>query len=331
MLNLVKTLFAVVVLTTSTYSNAQSTNCSSVIVNVSSGTLDDAIGWNISGGASGWPQASGGVGITNDCILDGCYLFNMYASNGWGGSILTLTVNDELVYEGTLESGSYGGVDFQIGTSIPCEDPCVLVDCQEGYECINGDCIELVSYGCEYEGELYPFGSLIDQECNACSCTAGFNPNTDGFWSCTEMACGCTDAQGTYYNNGDHWSIDDCTDCFCDAGEVSCMAMSCAEPECENPIFIEGVCCAVCVEESNCQDISINLTAGWNMIGFACTENTDAIVSFASILNKLVIVKDGAGQAYLPEWEFNGIGDLERGYGYLLKVSEEITDFNICE
>tara|TARA_B110000977_G_scaffold144299_1_gene183182 strand:- start:1155 stop:2150 length:996 start_codon:yes stop_codon:yes gene_type:complete len=327
----VKNLLALVVLMCSSYSYAQSLDCTSVLVNVSSGSQDNAIGWNISGGNSGWPQASGGVGTISDCILDGCYVFNMYASDGWGGSELTLTVNQEVVYVGTLEEGSYAGVDFQIGTSIPCEDPCALVDCLEGYECINGDCFEMISYGCEYEGELYSFGSSIDQECNTCSCQAGFNPNANGFWMCTEIACGCTDDQGGFYSEGEYWSIDDCTDCFCEAGEVVCMAMSCPEPECENPIYVEGECCAVCVEEPNCQDISITLSAGWNMIGFACAENTDAIASFASILDKIIIVKDGAGLAYLPEWEFNGIGNLERGYGYLLKVSEEIPEFNICE
>ena len=56
---------------------------------------------------------------------------------------------------------------------------------------------------------------------------AEFNSNADGFWSCTEMTCGCTDAQGNFYNDGDQWSIEkNSTDCFCDAGKVSCMAMS---------------------------------------------------------------------------------------------------------
>ena len=30
-------------------------------------------------------------------------------------------------------------------------------------------------------------------------------------------------------------------------------------------------------------------------------------------------------------FDFNGVGDLERGYGYLIKVTEEINNFNICE
>jgi hypothetical protein len=67
------------------------------------------------------------------------------------------------------------------------------------------------------------------------------------------------------------------------------------------------------------------------MIGFSCTENTDAVIAFSSIQENIIIVKDGSGNAYLPDWDFNGIGELERGYGYLIKVSQEINDYNICD
>jgi hypothetical protein len=67
------------------------------------------------------------------------------------------------------------------------------------------------------------------------------------------------------------------------------------------------------------------------MIGFACAENIDAEVAFSSIQDKIVIAKDAQGNAYLPSFGFNGIGDLERGYGYLIKVSDEITNYNICD
>ena len=67
------------------------------------------------------------------------------------------------------------------------------------------------------------------------------------------------------------------------------------------------------------------------MIGFACSENINALSAFGEIQDKIIIAKDGAGNAYLPNWDFNGIGYLERGYGYLIKVSEEISNYNICE
>jgi len=37
----------------------------------------------------------------------------------------------------------------------------------------------------------------------------------------------------------------------------------------------------------------------------------------------LVIAKDYNGQAYLPEWDFNGIGDMLPGQGYQLKINND--------
>ena len=39
--------------------------------------------------------------------------------------------------------------------------------------------------------------------------------------------------------------------------------------------------------------------------------------------DNLVIVKDTYGNAYLPEWDFNGIGDMIPGQGYQLKTNTE--------
>lgn len=98
-------------------------------------------------------------------------------------------------------------------------------------------------------------------------------------------------------------------------------------------LFISTLCFAQgqVNPNSNCGGISITVNNGWNMIGFSCSENTDAIEVFSSIQDKIVIAKDASGNAYLPSFNFNGIGDLERGYGYLLKVTEEINNYNICE
>jgi len=159
-------------------------------------------------------------------------------------------------------------------------------------------------------------------------------------WDCGEIQIECTSFSGITITEVGFWENPNDP---CDAGECSPtgefygIIIDCAQwmgMPCDGEWILEdGDCCATCVETppSDCEDISITLTNGWNMIGFSCTQNTDAISAFASIANNLVIVKDGAGNAYLPDWEFNGIGNLERGYGYLLKVSQEITDYNICE
>jgi hypothetical protein len=76
--------------------------------------------------------------------------------------------------------------------------------------------------------------------------------------------------------------------------------------------------------------ISIDLQSGWNLFGYVCQEPEDVIDALSSYLDFIVIVKDYEGQAYLPEWDYNGIGDLKPGYGYQIKVIENIPDFNLC-
>ena len=67
----------------------------------------------------------------------------------------------------------------------------------------------------------------------------------------------------------------------------------------------------------------INLIEGWNMIAYYPTLSISADLIFTELTsnNNLIIVKDYIGNAYLPEWDYNGIGDLEPGKGYQLKVN----------
>ena len=67
---------------------------------------------------------------------------------------------------------------------------------------------------------------------------------------------------------------------------------------------------------------SVDIIAGWNMIGYLATEARDAKDVLADIngSGNLIIAKDYNGKAYLPEWDFNGIGDMHPGQGYQLKT-----------
>ena len=84
------------------------------------------------------------------------------------------------------------------------------------------------------------------------------------------------------------------------------------------------------INEIECFNYNINLNQGWSLIGFGCESNTDAQVVFLPIIDHLIIAKDGLGNAYLPEWNFNGLGNLERGFGYQIKIAEGIENYNIC-
>jgi len=78
------------------------------------------------------------------------------------------------------------------------------------------------------------------------------------------------------------------------------------------------------------QDIPLELQEGWNLFGFTCLESINVINAFSLIEESVIILKDNGGLSYLPEWNFNGIGDLQYSRGYQIKLTQEITDFQFC-
>ncbi len=79
------------------------------------------------------------------------------------------------------------------------------------------------------------------------------------------------------------------------------------------------------------EDNPIALGAGWNMVGYLRNAPADAAAVFADInaTSNLVIAKDYSGSAYLPEFSYNGIGDMNPGQGYQLKTVEaDVLQYN---
>ena len=64
------------------------------------------------------------------------------------------------------------------------------------------------------------------------------------------------------------------------------------------------------------------LREGWNLIGYLKLESSPAETILADLVEQenLIIAKDDNGYAYLPQWNFNGIGNFNPGKGYQLKV-----------
>jgi thiol-disulfide isomerase/thioredoxin len=68
---------------------------------------------------------------------------------------------------------------------------------------------------------------------------------------------------------------------------------------------------------------TIELSAGWSIFStYMQPANMDLTNILADISNLVVIVKDYTGLAYLPDWDYNGIGNLNNNQGYQIKVSE---------
>ena len=72
------------------------------------------------------------------------------------------------------------------------------------------------------------------------------------------------------------------------------------------------------------EENSVVLSAGWNMIGYLRMEAAPADLVLADLNDSgnLVIAKNYLGSAFIPEFNFNGIGDFEPGQGYQLKTNE---------
>lgn len=87
------------------------------------------------------------------------------------------------------------------------------------------------------------------------------------------------------------------------------------------------------VEDLNSTVLPANiiLNQGWNMFGYVCYESQDVEQVFEPIVNDVVIVKNNSGQAFLPEWDFNGIGNLNYAEGYQIKMHSTINDFSLCD
>ena len=67
----------------------------------------------------------------------------------------------------------------------------------------------------------------------------------------------------------------------------------------------------------------INLPLGWSMFSsHIIVDDMDVISLIEPISDDVIIVKNGEGAAYLVEYQFNAIGDLEVGQGYVVKTTQ---------
>ena len=82
--------------------------------------------------------------------------------------------------------------------------------------------------------------------------------------------------------------------------------------------------------EASYEYIPLFLPHGWSMFGYTCNEPLNVTDGFVPIKDKIILVKDHYGNAYLPEWNFNSIGDLIFSRGYQIKLYEEINNFQFC-
>jgi len=98
-------------------------NC--VNLNLSSGSFASEVSWTLTDGL-GVIVANGGAPTNIDlCLVDDCYVFNMFDNfaDGWNGATYTFTINGIPSYAGTLPSGATGSANIGIPGQCGCTDP----------------------------------------------------------------------------------------------------------------------------------------------------------------------------------------------------------------
>lgn len=70
---------------------------------------------------------------------------------------------------------------------------------------------------------------------------------------------------------------------------------------------------------------TLQLRAGWNLVGYTGTTPMRIEDAFAPIVDVLILAKDQEGGGYSPEYGINSIGELLPGHGYSVFISNAVT------
>ena len=239
--------------------------------------------------------------------------------------------------------------DLGSHTSCVGVDPCASVVCEDGFECVDGDCIEIVEpVGCDAPTDwnvivtgsnhtiVIPSESIVtlaDGNVLDHANVGVFYTNDDGNLACAgsaEITPGETvqiaamgddtttpELDGLVSGADLVWMIADCY------GNVfAANATYAAGPE----IFtINGITTVSAITEapSGPSEQELSFATGWSMFStYMIPADLDLANLLSPIVDQVIIAKDYLGAAYLPEWNFNGIGDLTLGQGYQIKTTE---------
>ena len=77
----------------------------------------------------------------------------------------------------------------------------------------------------------------------------------------------------------------------------------------------------ICGEYKLPEENPITLNQGWGMFSYLRLEPANVVDVLSDFTEDVIIVKDIVGNVYLPDWNFNAIGNLEAGKGYQIKMN----------
>lgn len=178
--------------------------------------------------------------------------------------------------------------------------------------CINGECFHVLKSCNDFN------------DCTRDSCINGtcvFHPlcQLDDGDLCTSDFCfsGQCIHQQMFCNDGIL-----CTDDTCRNGQCVFEPLVCNDGNtCTADSCFSGNCIHMPIPNC-CVQQNIAITAGWNTIsGYVIPDNPGMANVFNNIVSNIIIVKNNSGQAYIPAFGINNIGDWDFRQGYKVKAS----------
>ncbi len=166
--------------------------------------------------------------------------------------------------------------------------------------CIYSSCTDVPHDGCVYDNSFSGWNQY-------------FGPDECSSYNGTPCILGCTDSTMSNYN------------VYANTDNNSCITWQNYAIQLENELYETDQCLEVISEI-----ISLQLPMGWSMFGYTCKESIDVVTGFNEISDEIALVKDDFGAAYLPEWNYNGLGNLQFAKGYQIKMHEQVDGFYFC-
>ena len=297
-----------------------------ITIQVTDGGYPDEVTWSIN-------EYSGLVGFSQICLSDGCHTFTMFDSygDGWNGAEVIISNSENVqLASGTLDAGLEGSL--QVCIAIIGQD---VLGCTDSLATNFNSDATLDDASCVYpvmgctDSEALNFSSLATQNDGSCEYPVLITSQL------IELPLGWS-LFSTYIQSNTPNFIDALSEIGTDLIIVKNNLGNAYLPEFNfnnignlepgegyqikinsaSDLTIEGT---YLEPENN----PINLAAGWSFLGYLRLEPADAsavLVDIAASAN-LIIAKDYLGNAYLPEWDFNSIGDLQPGQAYQLKLT----------
>jgi len=243
------------------------------------------------------------------CGLDGYADYPWWAKTGdeveffilSNNIIVELEINPPvLFYHNSLYSMDWGNCTYNFENGIPCE-------------------VEFYT-----EGEAQLFGCTNNQYVEYSS-----SANQDDGSCLTLKILGCTDDRASNYN-----LLANFNDSSCEYPTLRGCTSGLADNYNSAANQDDGTCQFILHDLNQsfaAWNVTVDLAAGWNMFGYGCPTPIDLVQSLSEHTDKVIIAKNNEGKIYMPEFGYNGIGDLSPGLGYQIKVTEAIEGFSLCD